>query len=112
MIASHVPAHLHHFQNLAHRVMSRLISGHAAPEPRPYCAEPHFVGVSLEHWDLLFGAVTERLTLSAQALAAATAEMPAVNPAIGATQASILECVDALTQLRLTMRDSLDAMQR
>lgn len=63
----------------------------------------------VEHWDLLFRAVTERLEWSIAALEAAMAEVPGAGPATAATRTSVLECVEALTQLRTTMRDILES---
>lgn len=110
MFVTHAPIHLPHFQQLAHRMMSRLTPTQAEPEPMPGRAGALVVGVALvEHWDLLFSAVTERLELSMAALEAAMADVPGAAPATAATRTSVLECVGALTQLRTIMRDALES---
>ncbi|MBC7993330.1 MAG: hypothetical protein H7Z15_08825 [Rhizobacter sp.] len=68
-------------------------------------------GIALEHWDLLFIAVTQRLRLSMDAMDAAMAGVPGAGPATEATRARVLECVEALNQLRTTMGDVLDAQR-
>jgi len=110
MFVSHAPIHLPNFQQLAHSMMSRLTPTQAEPEPMPGHAGARVVGVALvEHWDLLFSAVTERLESSMATLEAAMAGVPGTGPATAATRTSVLECVEALTQLRTTMRDALES---
>lgn len=109
MFVTHAPVHLPSFQQLAHRMMSRLIPSHAMPEIQPIPAEAQQVaGIALEHWDLLFSAVTERLTLSMEALELAMSEVPGAGPATAATRLGVLECVEALNQLRTTMCDVIN----
>jgi hypothetical protein len=104
MFVTHAPVHLPSFQQLAHRMMSRLIPSHTEPEIKPLPAEAQEVGgIALEHWDLLFSAVTERLRLSMEALEAAMADVPGAGPATAATRVGVLECVEALNQLRTSM---------
>ncbi len=109
MFVTRDAVHLPNFQQLAHSVMSMLIPSQATPEFAPRPAEAQQVaGVALEHWDLLFFAVTERLRLSMGALEAAMADVPGAGPAAATTRVGVLECVEALTQLRATMCDAMN----
>lgn len=108
MFVPHNSVHLPMFQQLAHRMMSRLARTQTAPVLKPCKAQAHNAEVALEEWDLLFGAVTERLKQSMDTLQAATADVPGTGPATAAARISGLECVEALTQLRTTMRDTID----
>ena len=109
MFVTHAPVHLPLFQQLAQGMISRLTPTPAVPEPAPRMAEDCVAGVVLEHWDLMFSAVTERLRLSMDALEAAMADVPGAGPAIAA-RVAVLECVEALNQLRATMCAAIDAV--
>lgn len=106
MLITHDSAPLPTFQILATRMMPRLPYSQVAPEIKPLRAETQDPGVALEDWDLLFGAVTERLQRTMDALLAATADVPGAGPAAVAARTSVLECVQALTQLRMTVLDA------
>jgi len=75
----------------------------------PTRAQALAAGVALEHWDLLFSAVAERLRSSMDALEIAMADVPGAGPAIAA-RVAVLECVEALNQLRATMCAAIDAV--
>ncbi len=111
MFVPHNSVHLPLFQQLAHRMMPRLTRTQATPEFKLRKAGAQVAGIALEDWVLLFSAVTERLWLSMDTLQAATADVPGAGPATAAARASVLECVEALTQLRTTMRDVIDAQR-
>ncbi len=111
MFVTHDSVPVPFFQILAHRFMPRLTHISAKPETTPLRAEAHGEGVALEDWDLLFGAVTERLQRSMDTLLAATADVPGAGPATAAARVGVLECVEALTQLRTTMRDVIDSQR-
>ncbi len=108
MFIAHDAVHLPNFQQLAYRMMSMLIPTQSAPELEPRLAENELAaGAALEDWDLLFGAVIERLRLSMDALEATMAEVPGAGPATAATRVGVLECAQALSQLRTTMCDAM-----
>lgn len=71
----------------------------AAPDP------------AIEHWDDLFGAVTARLRLSVAEPADARPE-PRVRVAQGGVRTVVLDCVQALDQLQVTLRHELARRQR
>ncbi|MBC7956543.1 MAG: hypothetical protein H7Y33_11830 [Cytophagales bacterium] len=81
-------------------------------EPEAPAPQDASTGIALEHWDLLFRAVTERLSLTANTLDTTLAPDPGRRGGPEQTRASIQECLVALDQLRTTVRVDLDQQQR
>ncbi len=67
--------------------------------------------IAIEDWDILMGAVKERLRVSVGERLAAIPETP-LQDAADQVRASVLECVEALDQLQTTQRLELSRRQR
>ena len=81
----------------------------ARVEPRPIKLGAEVSrGISIEDWDVLFTAVKTRLTLAAQSqVNPATQPMAADAAQVERICATVLDCVAALDQLHMTVRDEL-----
>lgn len=113
---SHYPANpFHHAINQTiNRALTRFnnrfaMSRQAGPEPKhikPGAAVS--CGIAIEDWDVLFTAVKTRLTLAAQPQGnPATQPMLADAAQVERICATVLDCVAALDQLHMTVRDEL-----
>ena len=104
-MVSHASVPMPKTRNLAHGVVSRLMGRYLAAEPKTPQAEASSVGIAL-------GAVTQRLSLIAETLNVAASTEPEETDRLAVTRDSILECVEALNQLRTTLHDELDQAAR
>lgn len=111
-MVSHASVPMPKTRNLAHGVVSRLMGRYLTAEPKTQQAEASSVGIALEDWELLYGAVTQRLSLIAETLNVAASTEPEETDRLAVTRDSILECVEALNQLRTTLHDELDQAAR